>query len=89
MTQLLEKCKYRISREEVLSLIQNVYEEGVYGYLDLQDDICLKMVNEFLDGRTPLSDCDWESVEIIGSIVESDLQITEATNLPTFLDDSS
>lgn len=39
---------FKINKFELEALLKKVYEEGCFGYLDLQESVCQKMLNEFL-----------------------------------------
>jgi hypothetical protein len=42
---------YNVSKEELISLASRIYEEGCYGYLDLKNSVCDKIISDFLDGK--------------------------------------
>lgn len=39
---------YIINRENLSVFIKKIYEEGAFGYLDLKESVCEKMLNDFL-----------------------------------------
>lgn len=43
--------KYIISKEELLDLVRNVYEEGYCGYMDLKDSICDRFVENLVKDK--------------------------------------
>jgi hypothetical protein len=47
--------QYKISAEEIASFARRIYEEACYGYLDLKDSVCDRLVREFLCDRQVMS----------------------------------
>jgi hypothetical protein len=45
---------YKINKLELEALLKKVYEEACFGYLDLQDSVCQKMLNDFLTDKKPV-----------------------------------
>jgi hypothetical protein len=39
--------QYRVSDEELVTLAKTIFEAGCYGYMDLQESICAKILTEF------------------------------------------
>lgn len=50
--------RYIINKEDLSIFIKKIYEEGSFGYLDLKESVCEKMLNDFLitqDNYAPLN----------------------------------
>jgi hypothetical protein len=43
---------YKITKQELASLILSVYEEACYGYIDLKESICDAYLENFLKDKT-------------------------------------
>lgn len=43
--------QYKLSQDELAVFIRKIYEEACYGYMDLKDSVCDRMLRDFLDGR--------------------------------------
>lgn len=47
---------YSVSKEELLSLASRIYEEGCYGYLDLKNSACDRIISDFIGGKKEIKD---------------------------------
>jgi hypothetical protein len=45
------RIKLEFTKEELLDLAKNVYENSCNGYLDLKDSCCFKIVSDFYDKK--------------------------------------
>lgn len=63
----LMTSNYKINREELLGLAKKIYEEACYGYLDLKESVCDRLVRDFLDGRQIVPPLD---TNLVGSGME-------------------
>lgn len=42
---------FNLTKDELENFAKKIYEEACFGYLDLKESVCEKMVSDFLDGK--------------------------------------
>lgn len=47
---------YKITDSELADLIRGIYEEACYGYMDLKESVCDRMLGDFLRGREVIAE---------------------------------
>lgn len=74
---------FKISREDLEIIIQKSYEEGSYGYMDLKDSVCNRLLREFLDSHSVMSPENNDLVVIENVTYDTNGSITETpANFP-------
>ena len=63
--------QYKITNEELAVFARKIYEEACYGYLDLKDSVCERLVKDFIAERQIVDGTEINSQGYSGNFVYS------------------